>query len=146
MKQITDNTTPAIKKELLTILKDYPTKKDLDNHPTKQDLTKAFENYPTKADLKKALKDYPTKQDLDERLTASQEAFRREMDYKFETFKQEIFAKMSELYDKIFTLVDPVVKEIERRHQERTIIEGQITEVRDITGDHERRIRVLEHS
>lgn len=113
---------------------------------TKDDLTDALKNYPTKDDLKKELSNYPTKEDLNQRLTVSQNAFRTELDYKFQIMRDEIHTEFTQFKDLILNITDPLLKEIETRREDREIGTAQMEEIKTRIHDHEKRITKLEHS
>ena len=122
----------------------------LSNYPTKDDLKKALSDYPTKDDLKrelkKELKNYPTKDDLKNRLLASQEALRTEMRYELSIFKEDVMTGMSKFTNLVLTAIDPLLKELETRQQDREIATAQIKNIEEQIDNHENRISKLEHS
>lgn len=117
---------------------------------TKEELKKILKEYPTKTDLKKeikkALQDYPTKDDLSERLTASQNAFRVEIDYKLKMMNEDIRTTMSTFTNRILTAIDPLLRELETRQQDREIAAAQMTDVHNRLDNHENRLQHLERT
>lgn len=67
----------------------------------------------TKEELTDVLKDYPAKDDLNQRLTVSQNAFRTELEYRFQLMRDEIHAEFTQFKDLILNITDPLLKEIE---------------------------------
>jgi hypothetical protein len=120
------------------------------NPVTEKKLREILKDYPTEEKLRKILKDYPTKKDLDnilnKRLTDSQNAFRIENDYKFNLMREEFRAEFSKFANLILTAIDPLLKELETRQQDRELTTAQIEEVRARINDHEKRINKLERS
>ena len=100
----------------------------------------------TKDDLTEVLQEYPTKEDLDQRLTASHNAFRNEIDFKFQSMKEDIKAEFSKFTNLILTTFDPLLQELETRQQDREIATAQTEEIRSLLDNHEKRILKLEHS
>lgn len=125
-------------------------KQTVQNALTKEDLTNILKDYPTKNDLKKELKkelsNYPTKDDLNQRLTTFQNAFRIEIRHEFSIMREEMSAYMSKFTDLIYTAIDPLLKELETRREDREIGTAQMEDVRTHIHDHEKRITKLEHS
>ncbi len=133
--------TPLTKENLTDVLK-----KELSNYATKDDLKKELSNYATKADLKKELSNYPTKDYLNERLTAFQNAFRTEMRHEYSIMREELMSGMSKFTDLILTAIDPLLKELETRREDRELGTAQMEEVKTRVNNHEKRITKLEHS
>ncbi|MBU4017015.1 hypothetical protein KJ980_01080 [Patescibacteria group bacterium] len=104
------------------------------------------QNALTKEELKDILKDYPRKNDLDQRFIASQNAFRAEIKYEFSMMKEEILAGMSKFTNLILTAIDPLLKEIETRREDREIGTAQMEEAKNRLNNHEKRITKPEHS
>ena len=145
-----DDLTDALKQyptkdDLKNVLKNYPTKDDLSKE-LKKELKKELSNYPTKDDLKNVLKNYPTKNDLGNRLLASQKVFRIEMQHEFSVMEEKIMDKMSKFTSLILTAIDPLLKELETRQQDREISTAQINNIEGQIDNHEKRISKLEHS
>jgi len=109
-------------------------------------MDKKFEELEKRMDKKFEEQDKKFDEKLDRRFTAFENAFRAEMDHKFEMFKEEIHEMMSGFTNRILTAIDPLLQELETRQQDRTLTTAQMSELRDITNDHETRIRKLEHS
>lgn len=106
----------------------------------------------TKEDLKEELKQSEERQEkkfdqkLAKRLTDSFTAFRAENKYEFSLTREELTTTMSKFTDLIFTAIDPLLKEIETRREDREIGTAQMEEVKTRIHDHEKRITKLEHS
>ena len=145
-----DKKIPLSKDDLTGALKNYPTKEDLrkelSNYPTKEDLKNVLSNYPTKEDLRKELSNYPTKDDLDNRFLENQKAFRIEMRYEFSVMEEKLLNKMSKFTNLILTAIDPLLRELETRQQDREIATAQIKNIEEQIDNHEKRISKLEHS
>ncbi len=108
---------------------------------------KATNNTPlTKKELLDVLKNYPTKDDLTERLTSSQKVFRNELENRFQIQDENWDRRFSKFANQILIAIDPLLKEIKTRQQEREIVTAQISDVRMAVKDHEKRIKKLEHS
>ncbi|MEK7571331.1 MAG: hypothetical protein AAB553_03575 [Patescibacteria group bacterium] len=148
MQKRTATPTPVTKGELEGVLDNYPTKYDLkeafSDYPTKLYLKETLSDYPTKLDLKKALNDYPTKKDLSDRLTASQNALRAEMKYDFSLMKEDIMAEMSKFTNRVLTAIDPLLKELETRQQDRELATAQVKKIEERMETHDVRITKLE--
>ncbi len=71
----------------------------------------------TKEELIDVLKNYPTKDDLTERLTSSQEAFRKELDYKFQIQDENWKRRFSKFANQILTAIDPLLGEIKQENR-----------------------------
>lgn len=110
------------------------------DYATKQDL-KTLETA-----IKKELKNYPTKDDLSDRLTASQNAFRIEIDHKFTVMRRELRDDMSKFTNLILTAIDPLIKDMETRRQESAIAAEQIREIRERLDDHDDQLSKIKHS
>jgi hypothetical protein len=137
MKQKHADDSPVTKKELTEVLKDYPTKKDL---------AKVLSDYPTKKDLAEVLNNYPTKKDLDERFSKFHKAFSAEMDHKFLLFEERIEQAFSVFTSRIITLIDPLLKELETRDQDRELTTAQTKSIKEDIADLKKRVTKLEHS
>ncbi len=136
------------------------TKRDLLNYPTKEDLKKELSNFATKDDLKNFatkdelknfatkddlknfatkddLKNFATKDELSERLTKSSNALRREIEYMFQMQDEKWERRFIAFESRIITLIDPLLRELETRQQDREILTAWY-------ADHEKRISTLE--
>ena len=113
-----------------------------DTQTTKSDLNKLEKK------LKKGFKDEFDSYDkkLTKRLLDSQEAFRKELYYKFQIQDDNWDRRFTKFANQILTAIDPLLQELKTRQQEREIAAAQITYVRDTVNDHEKRITKLEHS
>lgn len=93
----------------------------------------------TKEDLTEVLKDYPTKNDLSNTLNASFEAFRQENAYQFQLMREDLHNDLSKFTSVIITAIDPLLKEMETRQQDRELTTAQIEDLK-------KRVTKLEHS
>ena len=80
----------------------------------------------TKTELKEVLKDYPTKDELSERLEKSFAAFRVEMHYEMTNMEERLNEKISSFSNRILTAIDPLLRELETRQQDREIAAAQM--------------------
>ncbi len=125
-------------------LKEFATKEDLKKFATKEDL----KSFATKEDLKR----FATKEELHEtekrleenldkkigeRIAASQEVFRKEIDYRFAVMMEHMDDRFRTFESRIITLIDPILREIETRQEDRLLTTTQL-------ADHENRITKLE--
>ena len=137
MKQKVKNQTPITKAELTKTLKYYPTKEDLKaaEKKLKEELIQAQARSNNKLDKK-----------FVERFTKGQAASRAESDYKFSLMQENLDAKFSKFTNLILTAIDPLLKELKTRQQEREIVAGQITRVEGDVENLKKRVTKLEHS
>ncbi len=81
-----------------------------------------------------------------ERLEASQKAFRMEMRYEYSVMKEDISRDMSKFTNLILTAIDPLLKELETRQQDREIGTAQIKNIKGDVENLKKRVTKLEHS
>lgn len=122
MKQKT-NITPVTKVELTKILKNYPTKEEVDAA-----FKKSEEGIRQSFDKKIA-----------DRLIASENAFRVEIDHKFELMMDKFDEKFSKFTNLILTAIDPLIKDLETRREDRELAAAEMR-------DFKRRLTKLENS
>ncbi len=91
-----------------------------------------------------SIEDYDQK--LTKRLLDSQEAFRKELDHKFEILDERWERRFTAFESRLLSVIDPLLQDIKIRQQEREIITGQISRVEGNIKNHEKRITQLEHS
>ena len=108
MKQKINNTSPVTKAELTEVLQEYPTKKD----------------------LKDILSNYPTKDELAERLNASFAAFRQENIHNFQMMMERFDETFSKFTNLILATIDPLVKDLEIRREDREIAVAEMKDVK----------------
>lgn len=100
-------------------------------------------------------RDYATKEDLHElerkfdekltkRLNDSFEAFRQENAHKLQMMKEELQATMSTFTNRILTAIDPLIKDLQTREQERAILTAQMKHAQDDIADLQKRVTKLE--
>lgn len=130
MKQKTNNKTPVTKEEVTDILKDYPTKKEVDE---------AFKN--SEKQIRQAFD-----KKLADRLIKNENAFRTEIQHEFSVMNEKWEQRFSKFTNLILTAIDPLIQDMKIRQQEREIAAGQVAEIRIDVNDHEKRIHKLEHS
>lgn len=111
-------------------------------------IDKKLGNYPTKADIKKDF--IESEERIDKKFTNrqldNQSAFRNEMRHEFKTSKEDILTAMSKFTSMILTAIDPLVKDMEIRQQDREIASDQMLRVRKELDNHGKRIKKLEQS
>lgn len=122
MKQKINNNAPVTKIELSDILKDYPTKKDLQN----------------------ALKE--SEQKFTKRLLESQKAFRRENNHNFQVMMARFDERFSKFTNLILTAIDPLIKDIETRREDREIATAQMKRIEDDVDTLKKQVSQLQHS
>ena len=93
----------------------------------------------TKEELKEILKDYPTKTELSERLNAGFEAFRQENNHNFQMMMDRFDERFSKFTNLILTSIDPLLKDLETRREDREIATAEMREIKQ-------RLAKLEHS
>ena len=150
MKQKLDDTSPVTKKELTGILHDYPTKEDLkkelSNYPTKEDLKNVENN------LKKELKDSEERvedrldKNFTKRLLDSQNAFRLELQHQFLMQDKRWERRFTDFESRLITLIDPLLKDLETRNQERALAAAQMTTVQGDISNLDKRVTKLENT
>ncbi|MBI5451972.1 hypothetical protein HY945_00760 [Candidatus Gottesmanbacteria bacterium] len=84
----------------------------------------------TKEELTEILQDYPTKKDLDERFSKFYNAFNAETDHKLLSMEERLNTKLSAFSNRILTAIDPLLKEIETRREDREIAAAEMREVK----------------
>lgn len=120
------------------------TQKSFDNSPvTKKELKEILKSYPSKKYLKE---NYPTKDDLSERLNDSFEAFRQETNYNFQMMMDRMDEKFSKFTNQILLAIDPLLKELETRQQDREIATAEMRGVKTEITNLKKRVTKLEHS
>lgn len=98
----------------------------------------------SKKELQEVLTDYPTKEELSQRLDKSFEAFRQENAHQFQLMKEELQASMSVFTNRILTAIDPLMKDLQTREQERAILAAQMKHTQDDVTDLQKRVTKLE--
>lgn len=113
------------------------TKKDIDHLETKID------NLETKLETKieKEIKDSEKRLDKNftTRLNASIEAFRNEIQYQFQLQDERWERHFTAFESRMYTLVDPLLREMETRQQDRELTTAQIKDL-------DKRVTKLENS
>ena len=108
---------------------------------------KQNENTPiTKSELQDVLKDYPTKDDFSTRLDASLKAFRNEINHMFQVQDERWERRFTAFESRLITVIDPLLKELDTRQQERAIAATQMKHVNDDITDLQKRVTKLEHA
>ena len=100
----------------------------------------------TKEELVEVLKDYPTKDEFSKRLNDSFEAFRQENNHNFQMMMDKFDEKFSKFTNLILTTIDPLLKELETRREDREIGTAQIKRIEDDVENLNKRVAKLEHS
>lgn len=84
----------------------------------------------TRDDLKEVLKEelsnYPTKNELSQRLNVSFEVFRQENNHNFQMMMDRFDEKFSRFTNLILTAIDPLIKDLETRREDREIAAAQM--------------------
>lgn len=118
-----------------------------DNQPvTKKELKEVLNDYPTKNDLKEILKEYPTKVELGERIDKSFDAFRQETNYNFQVMLEKFDEKFTTFTSTILTAIDPLIKDMEIRQQERELAAAHLKHAQDDITDLQKRVTKLEQA
>src|SRR5207248_5592567 len=89
--------------------------------------------YATKEDLKKV------EENLGIRLTRTEQLLLAQMNFKFEEMRDYFSAELSKSNKRVLTIVDPLLKELETRREDREIHIAQMEDIK-------KRITKLEHS
>lgn len=85
-----------------------------------------------------------TKQELDNRFENLVNALRNELRLSATQITEEIHKQFSQIKDEFYTLIDPVIKDIETRREERELGTYQVSDLRKQVTTHEKRISKLE--
>lgn len=97
-------------------------------------------NLVTKDYFKKELK-----KELDSTIDRLLQAIRREITFAMETVAEKFDQKLTKHTSLILTTVDPLLKELETRRQNREIASEQSIRIENRLDNHEKRIGKLEH-
>ncbi|HSW47575.1 MAG TPA: hypothetical protein VLG67_00695 [Candidatus Saccharimonadales bacterium] len=127
MKKIT---TPLSKKDLENVLDEK-----LKNYATKKDLYNLEKNLEKKLDAR-----------FTKRLQESLQAFRNENNHTLQVVKVDILEGMSKFTNMVLTAIDPLIKYVDERREEKEIEAHQLHETRTQLDNHEKRIKKLEQS
>jgi hypothetical protein len=105
---------------------------------TKQDLKRLQENIDTKF----------TEQDdkFTKKLDASLKAFRNEINHMFQVQDERWERRFTAFESRLITVINPLLKELDTRQQERAIAATQIKHVNDDITDLQKRVTKLETS
>ena len=90
-------------------------------------------------------KDY-FKTELNDTIDRLLQGIRREITFSAETITEKLERKLTEHTSRILTTVDPLLKELETRRQDREIASEQSIRVAERIKDHEKRIGKLEQA
>lgn len=93
---------------------------------------------------KKSSEEYITKKYLDGRFNAFAQGIRKEIEFSAETVIEKIERKMQQANDRIFNMLDKIVKEFEGMREDRILGDHQEKQVREQVDNHEKRIKRLE--
>ncbi len=148
---------PVTQKDFESFLKRHMTtdevNKMLSKYTTKEEFEKEINNYPTKKELKKALANYTTngklrkfEEHLGQKLNDSEKMFFALISLKFEEMNDHFANLLTKNNSRILTLVDPLLKELETRQQDRAIAAEQSIRVQASLDNHEHRLRIIEQS
>ena len=127
MPQKIPNQNPITEDRMRQLLKEYPTKKDLEEFVTKKYLEKTLEKYATKKDLENAFK-----------------ASETHTDYKLARFREEIDEKAREYRDQLMTKLDYIVGELADMREDRVIGDHHTKSLKQKVENHKVRIAKLE--
>lgn len=120
-------------------------KNPIDNPVTERTLKRVLRDYPTKKDLEEALdkrlSDYPTKKELKEELRKESASLKDWVSDGFEHVIETLDEHIREYRDEIMTKMDGIVGELQTMRGEITVGFHQDKEQLD---DHEKRITKLE--
>lgn len=81
-----------------------------------------------------------------DKLNASLEAFRQENAYQFQLMRDDLHRDMSRFTNMILNAIDPLLKEIETRQQDRELAAAEMEEVHADITDLKKRVTKLENS
>lgn len=95
---------------------------------------------------KKSKDEYITKKYLDERFDAFSQAFRKEMVFFGETLYEKIERKIQQVNDRLYNMLDKIIKELEEIREDKVIGAHQTKELRERVDDHDKRIKKLERN
>ena len=93
---------------------------------------------------KKSPNEYITKKYLDERFSVFAQSIRRETQFIVDTAIEKLERKIQQANDKLFNMLDKIVKELEEMREDRIIGDHQTKQVREQVDNHEKRIKRLE--
>lgn len=98
-----------------------------------------FSNLVTKNYFKKELK-----KELNSATGRLLQGIRREITFAMETVEEKFEQKLTKHTSLILTTVDPLLKELETRREDREIASSQSARIKDKIDDYEERIKILE--
>ncbi|KKQ28348.1 MAG: hypothetical protein US48_C0012G0001 [Candidatus Levybacteria bacterium GW2011_GWA2_37_36] len=81
---------------------------------------------------------------MDGRFDRLLQGIRREFTFAMETIAEKFDRKLTKRTNLILTTVDPLLKELETRREDREIVPSQSAEIKDKIDNHEERIKILE--
>lgn len=87
-----------------------------------------------------------TKDELSDRLNASFEAFRQENNHNFQVMMDRFDERFSKFTSLILTAIDPLLKELETRREDREISTAQTRRIEEDVEDLKIRVSKLEQS
>ncbi len=93
---------------------------------------------------KKSSDEYITKKYLDERFDAFAQGIRKEVEFSGETLYEKIERKIQQTNDRLYNMLDKIVKELEDMREDRILGDHQAKQVRQQVDNHEKRIKRLE--
>jgi hypothetical protein len=88
-------------------------------------------------------KDY-FKKELNGTINRLLQGIHREITFAMETVEEKFDRKLTENTSLILTTVDPLLKELEIRREDREIASNQSAGIKDRIDNHEKRIKILE--
>lgn len=84
------------------------------------------------------------KEELDSFFDRFLKSIRREIIFVMETVEEKFDRKLTKHTNLILTTVDPLLKELETRREDREIASSQSAKIKDKVDNHEERIKILE--
>ncbi|MBI2430536.1 MAG: hypothetical protein HYV39_00795 [Candidatus Levybacteria bacterium] len=93
---------------------------------------------------KNSSEEYITKKYLDERFSVFAQSIRRETQFIVDTAIEKLENRLRQTNDKLFNMLDKIVKELEGMREDRIIGDHQAKQVRQQVDNHEKRIKRLE--
>lgn len=84
------------------------------------------------------------KKELDGTVGRLLQGIRREITFAMETVEEKFDRKLTKHTNLILTTVDPLLKELETRREDREIASSQSAKIKDKVDNHEGRIKILE--
>ena len=152
MKQKVKNTNSITQQQLLNILKNLPTKNDMNERFNQQDL-KIEERF-RKQDLRfdERFNQQETKLEtklgtiLEDKINKLEKLLLLRVDLRLAETEEKLLTNITKFKDLILTTVDPLLQELETRREDREIQTAWMQDIRNHLDDHEKKIKKLQMS